>query len=84
MLLFFVAMPLKYLAGRPEFVRVVGTLHGGLVVLFLLALLLVGFARRWSLLKIAAGIVAAGVPLGPFVFDASLRKEERTVRASGG
>jgi integral membrane protein len=35
-----IAMPLKYLAGNPGAVRIAGTIHGGLFVLFVLALVL--------------------------------------------
>ncbi|WP_246163557.1 DUF3817 domain-containing protein [Sphingobacterium humi] len=38
-LLFFVAMPLKYFAGIPEAVRVAGSIHGFLVVLFVVLLI---------------------------------------------
>ena len=32
-----IAMPLKYAAGNPEPVRIVGWIHGGLFVLYLIA-----------------------------------------------
>jgi integral membrane protein len=74
LLLFFVAMPLKYLAGMPMAVTVVGSIHG---VLFLaLVSMLVAAVRRVPISKrlAAAGIVAAVVPFGPFVVDRWLRR----------
>lgn len=69
LLLFGVAMPLKYLANMPMAVRIVGSIHGLLFVCLVIAFLLA--IRRVPLSKglAAAGIIAAVVPFGPFVFD---------------
>ena len=79
LLLFGVAMPLKYLANMPMAVRIVGSLHGLLFVILVIAFLLA--IRRVPIPKglAAAGIIAAVVPFGPFVFDrrlAELRNAE--------
>lgn len=68
-----VAMPLKYLAGLPQAVRVVGMLHGILFLLFVGAVAHVAVQRRWSWKWVAGALVAAVLPFGPFVFDARLR-----------
>ena len=47
LVLLFVAMPLKYLAGLPLAVRIVGSLHGLLFLMFLAALLRAGSQRGW-------------------------------------
>jgi integral membrane protein len=73
--LVFVAMPLKYLAGMPAPVRVVGGLHGALFVLFVAALLRAAWDRRWSLVRCAVAFGASLVPFGTFIFDRSLRRE---------
>ena len=69
LLLFGIAMPLKYLADMPLAVRIVGSLHGLLFVLlaivFLVAIRRVPISKRLA----AAGIIAAVLPFGPFVFD---------------
>lgn len=72
LLLFGIAMPLKYFAGMPLAVRIVGTLHGVLFVWLALMLLLA--IRRVPISKglAAAGLFAAVVPFGPFVFDRRL------------
>jgi integral membrane protein len=75
-LLLFVAMPLKYLAGMPLAVRVVGLAHGLLFVLFLFALMEVAIAYRWSLVRVVGAFVSSLVPFGTFVLDARLRREE--------
>lgn len=71
-----IAMPLKYFADMPMAVRVTGTAHGVLFVLFCLALLHVFLVQRWSLLRGALAFASSLVPFGTFVLDRSLRDEE--------
>ena len=80
-----IAMPLKYLAGRPEAVRIVGSAHGALFLIFILALFHAASERDWPLKKIAAGFIASVLPFGTFVFDANLRREvEAEAQGQGG
>ena len=72
-----IAMPLKYLAGRPEAVKYVGWAHGLLFMLFLLALFHATSERTWPLKKFLAGLIAAVIPFGTFILDANLRREAR-------
>lgn len=74
-LLLFVAMPLKYFAGMPLAVRVVGLAHG-LLFLSYVGLLIALLARRqWSIARAAEAFGLGLVPFGPFVLDRSLRRE---------
>ncbi|MCA9662201.1 MAG: DUF3817 domain-containing protein [Myxococcales bacterium] len=70
-----IAMPLKYLAGQPLAVKLVGWAHGALFMLFVLALFHAASDRDWPLKKMAAGFIAAVIPFGTFIFDANLRRE---------
>ncbi len=76
LVLFFIAMPLKYLAGRPEAVRIFGMLHG--ILFTALALMLVLAVRRVPLAPKTAllGLLCAVVPFGPFWFDRRLKAEK--------
>jgi integral membrane protein len=74
-LLLFVAMPLKYLAGYPEAVRVVGMAHG------ILFIALVGAALQaqvedetWPLSRTFWVCLGAMLPFGPFIVEAKLLK----------
>lgn len=78
-----IAMPLKYLAGQPMAVRVVGMAHGVLFIGFCLALVLAARAQRWPLKRIALFFVAALLPFGPFVVDGKLREEDERADGSG-
>lgn len=72
LLLFGIAMPLKYLAGMAWVVTLVGGIHGALfvalVVMFLVAIGRVPMTPALAM----TGIVAAVFPFGPFWFDRRL------------
>jgi integral membrane protein len=81
--LLFVAMPLKYLAGMPLAVRIVGSIHGALFLAFLAVLYRAAGARRWPLGRALLAFTASIVPFGTFVLDRSLRRELATAAAQG-
>jgi len=76
-----IAMPLKYLAGLPMAVKVVGWAHGVLFVLFCAALSHAFVAARWSILRAAAVFIAALLPFGTFAIDGRLKSEDEARRA---
>ena len=82
LLLLGIAMPLKYLAGEPRMVSVVGAAHGALWILYVAAVFQAAGAFRWSLGRIAAALAASVLPFGPFVFDAHLRRTQATAPAA--
>ena len=74
LVLFGIAMPLKYLAEMPLAVRIVGSIHG---VLFVgLVFMLMAAVSRVPISKVLAitGILAAVAPFGPFIFDGKLKR----------
>ncbi|MBM4439366.1 MAG: DUF3817 domain-containing protein [Candidatus Rokubacteria bacterium] len=74
LVLFGVAMPLKYLAGMPLAVTVVGSVHGVLFVALVLMLLLAIWKVPISPGLAAAGVAAAIVPGGPFLLERRLAR----------
>jgi integral membrane protein len=82
LLLLGVAMPLKYMAGMPMAVSVVGMAHGVLFVLYVAAVAHVMFARRWPIDRALTAVMAAVVPFGPFLLDGRLRREDEETRAT--
>lgn len=64
-----IAMPLKYIAGQPEAVRIVGSIHGGLFLLYVIAVFRAALYCKWPIRSIAEALVASLLPFGPFVFD---------------
>jgi integral membrane protein len=81
LVLFGIAMPLKYFAGLPLAVRIAGSVHGALFVM-LVAMLLLAIRRvPISPALAGAGIAAAVLPGGPFLFDRKLVPyDDRDVR----
>lgn len=75
LLLLFIAMPIKYGLGIPEFVKVIGMAHGILFILYCVLLIQVATEFSWPLKKSFLGFIAAFLPFGPFVFDRGLEKE---------
>ncbi|MDH5641280.1 MAG: DUF3817 domain-containing protein, partial [Nitrospira sp.] len=71
-----IAMPMKYFMGMPLAVRVVGSIHGILFLLYVARLATLRSTYQWdnrfSLLAFAASIL----PFGTFLFDKSLREKE--------
>lgn len=73
LLLLGIAMPLKYAAGMPKAVSIVGAIHGALFVLLCVALLRAVAAANWSWSRAAIVLVASFVPLVPFWLDRRMR-----------
>ncbi|HEX6036768.1 DUF3817 domain-containing protein [Longimicrobium sp.] len=82
LLLLGAAMPLKYLAGQPQMVSVVGAAHGALWLLYVAAVFPAAAANRWPLGRVAAALAASVLPFGPFVFDAHLRRTQSAAAAA--
>ena len=77
-----VAMPLKYFAGLPQAVTLVGWLHGLLFITFCIALTQAQQEAKWTLWRTGGVLIAALLPFGPFVIDARLRKEDEALQAN--
>lgn len=75
LLLLGVAMPLKYLAGHPLPVKIVGWAHGLLFLLYCAALFQVWRGQPWSLGRATVAFIAALLPFGPFLLDRRIRDE---------
>ncbi|MGA0556649.1 DUF3817 domain-containing protein [Larkinella sp. VNQ87] len=71
-----IAMPLKYWAGLPQAVKVVGWAHGVLFIAYLVTLISVTFERRWSFGRVWVAFLASLVPFGTFWLDGRLKQEE--------
>ena len=78
LVLLLIAMPLKYGANQPEAVRIVGPIHGGLFLLYVGLVLLAALLSRWKWTRVLLGLISSVVPLGPFFFDASVKREMQT------
>ena len=77
--LLFVAMPMKYFMGMPEVVRVVGSIHGALFVLYVGLLAILHVKQQWSFMFSLYALTASVVPFGTFFLDRYLREKEAVV-----
>ncbi len=78
LLLLGVAMPLKYFADMPLYVRYVGMAHGLLFIL--LVLMLFAAASRVPVKWLLIAFIATFIPFGPFFVDKHLRPFEPASR----
>jgi integral membrane protein len=78
LLLVAVAMPLKYFADMPGPVTVIGTAHGFLYAVYLLAAFDLALRARWTALGTVLVLLAGTVPFFSFVAE---RKVTRATRA---
>lgn len=76
-LLLFIAMPLKYLAGKPEMVSIVGMAHGVLFVLYIFLTVQAKLQYQWSWKKMLILWVASVVPFGTLYADYKMLRFER-------
>ncbi|MBP9925169.1 MAG: DUF3817 domain-containing protein [Cyclobacteriaceae bacterium] len=76
LVLLLIAMPLKYYFNYPLAVKWVGSAHGALFILYLLAVVLAIRAMDWGVSGVLLALLASLVPGGTFILDRSLRKRE--------
>lgn len=77
-----IAMPLKYLAGEPGAVRVVGMAHGVLFMLYVAAAVQAATEHGWSWRRTGLVLLASVLPAGPFVVDAKVLREAEAEAAA--
>jgi len=76
-LLVAVAMPLKYLADTPGPVAVIGTAHGFLYAVYLLAAFDLALRARWTAKGTVLVLLAGTVPLLSFVAERIVTRKTR-------
>jgi len=74
LLLFAVAMPLKYFADIPQAVRLAGSIHGFLVVVFVILLIMCSMEYKWNLKRPVLYFLASLVPVLGFWIEKDVQK----------
>ena len=74
LLLLFVAMPLKYMAGLPIYVTIIGGLHGALFVWYIISVMVGRDAYNFTLKQTAIALIGSLLPFGTFYADAKIFK----------
>lgn len=78
LLLLFVAVPLKRIGGDDSMVRLLGPIHGGLFIMYVLSVLMAIPTLRWRPARIGLALAAAVLPFGTFLIDAQMRRERNS------
>lgn len=73
--LLFIAMPLKYFAGIPLAVTIVGSLHGVLFIAFIIIAREVKVDYKKDFRWFAKAFIASILPFGTFIMDKQWKKE---------
>lgn len=79
LLLFCVAMPLKYLADISGPVSSVGMAHGVLFLIYITSVLFIGFKYSWKVSSFALLALASILPGGPLYLDPFVIKREEKI-----
>ena len=82
LLLLGVAMPLKYFAGMPMAVTIVGGLHGLLFVSFIILAYYVKDSYKKDGMWMLKAFIASILPFGTFVMDKQWKKESLAASSS--
>jgi integral membrane protein len=76
-LLIVIAVPLKYLAGMPTPVTILGTAHGWLYALFFLSAVDLALRAKWSLKGSIVTLIAGTIPFLSFVAERTVTRKMR-------
>ena len=71
-----VAMPLKYLAGMPQAVKIMGSLHGILFVAFVFMIVWLVSQTKLTILNAVKAFVLSLIPFGTFYLNRLFKQSQ--------
>ncbi len=80
LVLLLIAMPLKYFFDIPMAVKVVGWLHGGLFIMYIILVFSSIRLMKWNIVSVMVALAASLLPLGTFFLDKGWRRRELELR----
>lgn len=69
-----IAMPIKYILGKPEATEIIGMAHGVLFITYVLMVVLIRKQLGWNVKTTVLALTASVLPFGPFIVDRKLLK----------
>lgn len=69
LLLLFIGMPVKYMAGNPVVVKALGMPHGILFIAYLLLANIIAEEMQWGMKVRFHALLASTFPFGTFIFE---------------
>ena len=82
LVLLLIAMPLKYAAGLPQAVMVVGMLHGLLFIAYVILAFMVRGELTWGFRRLLWILVLSVLPAGAFFAERSVKAEALAARGA--
>lgn len=79
LILFLIAMPMKYALDMPLAVKYVGWLHGLLFVIYVAMIAIYGLGKKWRITTMALLFIASIIPGGPFFAEGRILKRESRI-----
>lgn len=79
LVLLFIAMPLKYMAGIEKAVTYTGWAHGILFMLYIYTLISVVLDQKWNFRKTFLAFLASLIPFATFIMDKNWKAEEKAL-----
>ncbi|WP_339865022.1 DUF3817 domain-containing protein [uncultured Algoriphagus sp.] len=76
LILFFIAMPLKYIFEYPLAVTYVGWIHGVLFIIYIYTVFPTAHSLKWNFTRTLFALIASVIPFGPFIFDRYLKRSQ--------
>lgn len=74
-LLLFIATPIKYLFGNPEYVKLLGMPHGLLFMSYIILAFMLKKEMKWTNKTFGLVLLAAIIPFGTFYIDRKYLKQ---------
>lgn len=68
-LLLFIATPVKYISGNPEYVKMLGMPHGLLFMAYVVIAILIAGELKWNKKTLGIVLLASIIPFGTFYID---------------
>ncbi len=81
LLLFFVAMPIKYIFEHPLMVKYVGWAHGLLFIIYIVLATVLKPQERWNFKTYFLVLIASLIPFATFVMEAKLLKNHPDLKS---
>jgi integral membrane protein len=69
LLLLFIATPIKYIQGNPEYVKMLGMPHGILFMLYVVLAIVIKKEMKWDSKTLGIVLAASIIPFGTFYID---------------
>lgn len=76
LILLFVAMPYRAITHNTDIVRLTGSIHGIVFLMYFVTAVTIGFEFKWTFKKTMLALVVASLPFGSFWFERKYLKPD--------